>query len=149
MPGLPEYGRTWSEIRPGGFQAPWHTTEFDLIAQTQCRLEDDAARRSPRPLLVADTDAFATTMWNERPHLGGRKTFGFQIDGIRHEPAEAEAVRAAAQWLLDGVSLREVARRWNAAGIRTATGREWAGELVSQLMRSPRRRRSRCTTGSR
>lgn len=66
LPGLPEYGRTWSEVRPGGFEAPWQTAEFDLIAQTQCRLEDDAARRTPRPLLVADTDAFATVLWHER-----------------------------------------------------------------------------------
>lgn len=66
LPRLPEYGRLWSEIRPGGFEAPWHTAEFDLIAQAQGRLEDDVARRTRLPLLVADTDAFATVLWHER-----------------------------------------------------------------------------------
>ncbi|KAE8763598.1 AAA family ATPase [Georgenia thermotolerans] len=65
-PEVPEYGRTWSEIRPGGLSRPWHTAEFDLIAREQARLEDDAAARTPRPLLVADTDVLATTVWHER-----------------------------------------------------------------------------------
>lgn len=66
LPAVPEFGREWSEVRPGGFEAPWHTAEFDLVAREQSRLEDDAARTTPRPLLVCDTDAFATTLWHER-----------------------------------------------------------------------------------
>ena len=69
VPEVAEFGRTWSEIRPGGFQAPWHTAEFDLIAAEQCRIEDDAARLTPIPLVIADTDAFATALWHER-YLG-------------------------------------------------------------------------------
>ncbi len=66
---VPEFGREWSEVRPGGLDPPWRTGEFDLIAREQSRQEDEAARRSPRPLLVADTDALATTVWHER-YLG-------------------------------------------------------------------------------
>lgn len=69
VPEVAEYGRTWSQIRPGGFQAPWHTAEFDLIAREQSRLEDEAARVTPIPLVIADTDAFATALWHER-YLG-------------------------------------------------------------------------------
>ncbi|TDE88886.1 cytidyltransferase [Occultella glacieicola] len=65
-PEVAEFGRTWSRIRPGGLSAPWHSSEFDLIAAEQARLEDAAAARTPRPLLVADTDVLATRVWHER-----------------------------------------------------------------------------------
>ena len=66
---VPEFGREWSEVRPGGLAAPWHTAEFDLVAREQARLEDAAMRAVPRPLLVCDTDVLATTVWHER-YLG-------------------------------------------------------------------------------
>lgn len=66
LPAVPEFGREWSEVRPGGLEAPWHTAEFDLVAREQARVEDDAARRTPVPLLVCDTDPLATTLWHER-----------------------------------------------------------------------------------
>ncbi|GCE77760.1 AAA family ATPase [Cellulomonas biazotea] len=66
LPTVAEFGREWSEVRPGGFTAPWHTAEFDLIAREQARVEDDAAARTPVPLLVCDTDVLATALWHER-----------------------------------------------------------------------------------
>lgn len=70
LPTVPEFGREWSQVRPGGFEAPWHPAEFDLIAREQARLEDDAAARTPVPLLVCDTDVLATAVWHER-YVGG------------------------------------------------------------------------------
>jgi HTH-type transcriptional repressor of NAD biosynthesis genes len=67
---VPEFGRTWSQIRPGGLSAPWQSVEFDLVAREQARLEDAAARLSPRPLLICDTDVLATSVWHER-YVGG------------------------------------------------------------------------------
>lgn len=66
LPPVPEFGREWSSIRPGGLQAPWHTSEFDLVAREQTRIEDQAARVTRRPLIVCDTNAFATVLWHER-----------------------------------------------------------------------------------
>ena len=66
-----EFGREWSEIRPGGFTAPWHSGEFDLVAREQARAEDKAARRVPLPLLICDTDVLATSVWHER-YVGSR-----------------------------------------------------------------------------
>ncbi|MEP7765884.1 AAA family ATPase [Sanguibacter sp. 25GB23B1] len=66
LPPVVEFGREWSEIRPGGLAAPWHSAEFDLVAREQSRIEDAAAARTPRPLLVCDTDVLATTLWHER-----------------------------------------------------------------------------------
>lgn len=66
-----EFGREWSEDRPGGLTAPWHTAEFDLVAREQARREDAAAATAPVPLLVCDTDVLATTLWHER-YVGHR-----------------------------------------------------------------------------
>ncbi|WP_375388367.1 AAA family ATPase [uncultured Amnibacterium sp.] len=61
-----EYGRQYSEIRPGGFTAPWRSDEFDLVVDRQIELEDRALRRVPKPLLICDTDVLATALWHER-----------------------------------------------------------------------------------
>ncbi|MFD7443147.1 AAA family ATPase [Streptomyces sp. NPDC059909] len=76
---VPEYGREYSERklaelraeRPG---ATWsdvrlRSGDFPLIARRQTELEDTAARTGS-PVLVCDTDAFATTIWHER-YMGG------------------------------------------------------------------------------
>ncbi len=65
-PWVPEYGRLWSEIRPGGLAAPWRTAEFVHVVEQQCAQEEAAARATPVPWLVCDTDAQATTLWHER-----------------------------------------------------------------------------------
>jgi NadR type nicotinamide-nucleotide adenylyltransferase len=46
----------------------WTTTDFDVVAAEQTRRENSAAA-SGSPLLVCDTDAFATSVW-ERRYLG-------------------------------------------------------------------------------
>ncbi|QTE30902.1 AAA family ATPase [Pengzhenrongella sicca] len=66
---VPEFGREWTDVRPGGPTAPWHSGEFDLIAREQARAEDAAAERVPVPLLVCDTDAVTTALFHER-YLG-------------------------------------------------------------------------------
>ena len=52
---------------------------------------------------------------------------------------EAQAVRDAYQWLLDGVSLGQIARRWNDAGLYTPQGsHRWSGATVGTCLRKPR-----------
>jgi HTH-type transcriptional repressor of NAD biosynthesis genes len=70
VPWIPEYGRWWSQIRPGGLSASWHSAEFDLIAVEHQRQEVEAMRRSARPLVISDTDVLATMIWHER-YVGG------------------------------------------------------------------------------
>jgi HTH-type transcriptional repressor of NAD biosynthesis genes len=67
---VPEYGREHSAVRSGGLAAPWRSDEFDLIVDRQIAAEDAARRRTPRPVLVCDTDALATVVWHER-YVGG------------------------------------------------------------------------------
>lgn len=70
-PWVPEFGRQWSLQRPNGLTAPWRTEEFDLVARRQAEDEDAAARTTPVPWLVCDTDPLATTVWHER-YVGTR-----------------------------------------------------------------------------
>lgn len=71
VPCTPEFGREWTVRRPGGPAAPWRTEEFDLIAIEHQRQEVEAMRRTPRPLVISDTDVLATAVWHER-YVGTR-----------------------------------------------------------------------------
>jgi DNA invertase Pin-like site-specific DNA recombinase len=77
--------------------------------------------------------------------LGGRRPFGYEPDGMTIREHEAEAVRDAYQWLLDGVSLRQIAARWNNAGLWPPQGKRsdgglsrWDGGTASRCLRKPR-----------
>lgn len=80
-----EFGRdyTWTKWRaaraaaaaagrpePALDELEWTAADFDAVAAGQTRLENQEARVGS-PLLVCDTDAFATSVW-ERRYLGGR-----------------------------------------------------------------------------
>ena len=80
---VPEYGREYTvdllersraAARTAGRPEPapeelvWRPDDFAFIAERQTRLENEAAA-SGSPLLICDTDAFATTVW-ERRYLG-------------------------------------------------------------------------------
>lgn len=77
---VPEYGREYTiklieqqgliEDQPDAEvrSAEWVAEDFAIIAREQQRLEDEAAA-SGSPLMIADTDALATRLW-ERRYLG-------------------------------------------------------------------------------
>lgn len=62
---VPEYGREYSSKKLERGETSWNSNEFIHIAREQSRREDESARSANR-LLVADTDAFATSLWHER-----------------------------------------------------------------------------------
>jgi nicotinamide riboside kinase len=71
---VPEYGRAYWMTRVAveraanpltGFDLDWRSAEFTHIAARQTR-EEEAAAREGGPVLVCDTDAFATALWHER-----------------------------------------------------------------------------------
>jgi site-specific DNA recombinase len=69
----------------------------------------------------------------------GARPFGYSADGLLFMEPEAQAVRDAYQWLLDGVSLGQIARRWNTAGLFTPQGSHlWTGATVGTCLRKPR-----------
>ncbi|MDF3301732.1 AAA family ATPase [Streptomyces tropicalis] len=76
---VPEYGRELTvakiasaravarpaEPLPAMSDLEWHDTDFELVAHRQNQSEQHAARVGG-PVLVCDTDALATTVWQER-----------------------------------------------------------------------------------
>jgi len=68
---------------------------------------------------------------------GGRRHFGYTAEG-KIVPAEARAIRKAADELLAGVSIHELSRRLNARGLTTTAGGTWRPTQVRRLLLSPR-----------
>jgi HTH-type transcriptional repressor of NAD biosynthesis genes len=60
--------RTAGQVEPALDELVWTADDFDLVAREQTRREEEAAANGS-PLLVCDTDAFATSVW-ERRYLG-------------------------------------------------------------------------------
>lgn len=90
----------------------------------------------------------------------GKRCFGYGHDGIGVIEAEAEAIRAAHRAFQAGVSIKQIAREWNAAGLWTPTpdmdengrlirgarkgqaaragGKQWGHSSVRALLANPR-----------
>ncbi|MEU0535655.1 recombinase family protein [Amycolatopsis tolypomycina] len=103
------------------------------------RSSDDTSRRIKR--------RFATFREQGR-QTGGPRAFGFGGKDQTWKPGkgqtkadrpmvsadlvarERQAISDAARDILTGVSINEIARRWNKAGLRTVAGREWVPVTV-------------------
>jgi len=80
VPCVGEYGRDYTIIKwdaacaagrpePSLEDISWDSSDFDIVGPEQTRRENEAARSARAPLVVCDTDAFATSVW-ERRYLG-------------------------------------------------------------------------------
>lgn len=120
VPCVPEYGREWTDARPGGIESAWQSVEFDLVAAQQARLEDDAARRSPRPLLLCDTDVLATAVWHER-YVGSRSP---TVEGLARTrvPALYLLTSPDIPFVQDGMRDGEHLRSWMTDRFREVLG---------------------------
>jgi NadR type nicotinamide-nucleotide adenylyltransferase len=120
---VPEVGRAVSEARErAGVFGRWSHADFAMIARRQLRDEDRAARVSG-PVLVCDTNALATCVWQER-YLG-RST------------AEVEALAASRSYALtvltgdeipfvqDGLRDGEHIRGWMTRRLRERLPAPW------------------------
>ncbi|GAA3242638.1 AAA family ATPase [Dactylosporangium siamense] len=83
---VPEYGRTLTELKmAGGVKVEdlvWDRDDFLTVVREQNAAED-AAARAGGPLLICDTDAFATAIWEER-YLGSASP---RVRAAAREPA--------------------------------------------------------------
>ncbi|GLW07952.1 transcriptional regulator NadR [Microtetraspora sp. NBRC 13810] len=136
---VPEYGRTYCEEKlalarrsakalgepePGLADLTWDSAEFTEIAHRQLAWEDAAARVGS-PVLVCDTDAFATSLWHER-YLG---TLSPQVELI-HESARHDL------WILTtvaGVPFEQDGWR-DGEAIRHGMERRFRDELAAREM---------------
>ncbi|MHD0299882.1 recombinase family protein [Rhodococcus qingshengii] len=75
----------------------------------------------------------------EGKYRGGRRAFGFEPDGLSLRTVEAEAIRQGTSRILSGVSLAQVVREWNAAGlVTTRNQRQWTSRDVKKVLLRPR-----------
>ena len=122
VPCVPEYGREWTDARPGGLDSVWQSVEFDLVAAEQARLENDAARRSPRPLLLCDTDVLATAVWHER-YVGWRSATVEALARAR-VPALYLLTTPDIPFVQDGMRDGEHLRSWMTGRFREVLGEQ-------------------------
>ena len=104
---VPEYGREYCEMLDDLFIHTWRTEEFIAIAREQNRREDHAARTA-EPVLICDTDSFATGIWHER-YLGQRSVDVERLSGGRryaHTFVTDVDIPFAQDGLRDGESIR-------------------------------------------
>lgn len=127
-----EYGRdyTWEKVAAHPDipmqDLTWTADDFAVIAKTQQAMEDEAARYGS-PVLICDTDAFATRIWERRysgthaalhavPTLPGRAVY--LLTDHTGVPFEQDGIR-------DGEHLREQMTGWFIDALTTA-GAPWA-----------------------
>lgn len=81
---VPEYGRAYWEGRRYLRDAEqWSPEDFMRIAAGQRAAEEDLARRAQR-VLICDTDALATAVW-ERRYLGAETPLRWDLGGARRD----------------------------------------------------------------
>jgi hypothetical protein len=117
-PLVREFGRHYTEAMPDPPRYAWTPADFDVIARTQDRFEDDAARWA-EPVLVCDTSSFVTAVFREaylgrpdaqleaaaaaRSYLAVQPSPWVLVSGTRDErPAAAAAAVYAGSWTAGG-----------------------------------------------
>ena len=91
------------------FTHQWRTEEFTAIAREQNRLEDLAARAAG-PVLICDTDSFATGIWHER-YVGRRSVAVEALSAGRHY-AHSFVTDVDIPFVQDGLRDGEAIRTW-------------------------------------
>lgn len=71
-------------------------------------------------------------------HFGGRRPFGWEIDGMTPVPHEAECIQSAARSVLAGASLYSIQRDLRAREILTSAGGPWSASEIRKMLLRPR-----------
>ncbi len=116
-------------------------SDFLFLALSAWKADQESKRIGERVRLAA-ASAAAKGVPLERVAIGYRKAWDHAEDGRRinlrleEEPHGARMVRDTFRWyVVDNRSIYEIARRLNAEGRLTATGREWAPNSVRNVLR--------------
>jgi NadR type nicotinamide-nucleotide adenylyltransferase len=134
-----EYGRAWSAAKLAGARAAanragepapwmdalsWESGEFTAIAAKQTAAIDNACLESP--IVVADTDALATSVWHER-YVGGRHLVALELACAR--PPDLYIITSP-----DGVAFDQDGLR-DGEQLRSEMHERFIGELESSGVR--------------
>jgi len=69
---------------------------------------------------------------------GGARRFGYERDGITLNPREAEAIRWAAERVLEGRTVSSLAGELDERGVHPVKGARWSSRSLTDILRSPR-----------
>lgn len=117
---VPEVGRAVSEAR--GIPYAWTDVDFEVIARRQQRDEDRAALVSG-PILVCDTDALATCIWQER--YMGRSTGAVERIAASRSYALSVLTSDDIPFVQDGLRDGEHLRGWMTQRFRERLRPPW------------------------
>src|SRR5215472_1983950 len=94
----------------------------------------EVERKSARQIAANEQAARAG-----KRRTGMPRPFGFDDDRLTHRPAEAQAIRWAADALLGGSTVSAVMREWMRRGLQPPQnhGAQWSRHSVSKIMRNP------------
>lgn len=115
---VPEYGRIYWEGRRYLTDQQWSDDEFLSIAQAQQRLEDDLARQCRNGVVIADTDALVTKVWQQR-YCGSESPAVAALANNRI-PHMYIVCAADFEWVQDGSRESREHRQWMFEAMRDA-----------------------------
>jgi HTH-type transcriptional regulator, transcriptional repressor of NAD biosynthesis genes len=120
---VPEYGRDFTVLKLAAGRAAavlagesppeiedlkWRTEDFVAIGERQNAIEDEAAEQGG-PVLICDTDAFATAIWHER-YMGSRSP---EVEAVALDhPLYLLAHHDGVPFVSDGVRDEDDRRAW-------------------------------------
>lgn len=130
---VPEYGRDYTALKWARHpelhldELTWTAEDFDAVATEQTRLEE-AAAASGSPVLICDTDAFATAIW-ERRYLGEAARTTQPWTRVPPRAVYLLTDHVGVPWHDDGMregdlTVREEMTEWFADAL-TAAGHSW------------------------
>ena len=99
------------------------TRMFGVMSALESEIKSE--RLQSKMLELAETGAYS----------GGVRPFGFEPDGIKPRKDEQAVIRAWAEGLVAGKSLRDLERETT---VRTPRGKAWTFATIGQLLTSPR-----------
>src|SRR5690606_19922833 len=109
------------------------TAQGRMVARQLAALDAAEAEIMSERIRAAKRHSAAAGRW-----LGGPRPYGYMPGGMVIKDDEAAVVARVTDQLLMGASLRSLVAELNAAGVRTATGRQWTPYTLRQVVLRPR-----------
>jgi site-specific DNA recombinase len=73
-----------------------------------------------------------------KPHIGGRRAYGYDADRVTIRTDEAKVIRELAKRYIAGEPMNALATDLNARGIKPSASKEWTVTTLRSLLSSPR-----------
>ncbi|MCM6776440.1 recombinase family protein [Nocardia sp. CDC159] len=105
------------------------TATGQMIARVQGAIAQHEVARGIERMKAAKRQAAL-----DGKYLGGPRPFGWEAGAMELRKNEANAVRDGAVRLLRGVSVRQITREWNEAGLRTSRGGKFSAQQVRAVL---------------